>query len=89
MKLLIVIVAIFAGMTGLLYAATSQPIANGPSVLTTAVINSIAPSYAGQPVICSDCMSANAGKYNLCLSSGTGVGAWILISSATAITQCK
>ena len=82
------IVAVLLVLSGVLYAATKQPIANGPSVLTSAQINAVAPSYLGQPVVCSNCGAANAGKYNLCLSSGTGVGAWTILSSATAVTQC-
>lgn len=89
MKIAILIGSISIGFGGLLFAATSQPIANGPSVLTSAQINVATPSYAGLPVVCSNCGAANAGSYNFCLSSGTGVGAFILISSAAAVTQCK
>lgn len=88
-----IFVATFLGMSGLLFAATKQPIGNGPSVLTSAQINAATPAYAGQPVICSDCMNANAAKYNICISSAgrasTSVGAFVLISSATAITACR
>ncbi len=82
------LIAVILGLTGILYAATKQPIANGPSVLTAAQINAVAPGYLGQPVVCSNCGAANAGKYNLCLSTGTTTGAWIILSSATAVTQC-
>ncbi len=88
MKLFISLV-LFIGMSGLLFAATKQPIANGPSVLTLAQINSVSPRYAGQTVVCSDCQTANAGKYSLCLSTGTTAGAWIIVSSLTAITACR
>lgn len=77
------------GVLGMAYGA-SQPIASGPSVLTGAVIATIAPNYSGQLVVCSDCGAVNGGKGTICHSTGTARGAWIISgSSLTATTACK
>lgn len=61
-----------------------------PQTATSAAIGAITPSAAGQLVFCSNCGSFNGGtRGGLCISTGTGAGAFMAISSATAVSSCN
>ena len=49
---------------------------------TAAQINTLTPGAAGQLIYCSDCV-IGTGWDQICISSGTGNGAWVHISSKT------
>jgi len=61
----------------------------GLTPLTTTQISVLVPSQTGQIIDCSNCATFNGGLGGLCISSGTTVGSFIQISSATAVSVCK
>ena len=56
---------------------------------TAAQIYTLVPTTTGQLILVSNPQTFNQGTYGLCISSGIGTGAFIQISSASAITACK
>lgn len=60
-----------------------------PFVQTIAQISALTPSTTGQVIVISNPATFNAGTYGLCISSGILTGAWVQVSSATAISACK
>lgn len=60
-----------------------------PYSVTVAQVNASTPTAVGQLVFCSDCTNFNAVKGTVCMSTGTTTGAYIAISSATAVTNCR
>lgn len=60
----------------------------GMPVDTSANINLRVPRAKGQEIFCTDCQF-NLSRGTVCVSTGTGVGAYVAISSATATTACR
>jgi hypothetical protein len=50
--------------------------------LTQAQTTTTTPGIAGQLIFCSNCTSSN-----VCVSSGTGVGAWVAISTNSVLSK--
>jgi hypothetical protein len=89
-KLLILI----SGLLGFAGSAMALSFFGGPpiSVATLAQVASSTPTYVGQPVICSNCVSANGALGVLCISTeaANAQNAYIIAgSSLTAVTTCK
>lgn len=99
MKKLIIVGLMF--VSGALYAScvgpycyndtgAQVPTSTGPMGLnskTTAQLGTLIPSAAGQLVYCSDCGSS--GFHRVCVSSGTGPGAWIEVAAASGTVRCQ
>ncbi len=60
-----------------------------PLVTSTATLAGLTPNTTGQLVIVTGQASWNVGSPGVCISSGILPGAWIQVSSVTAVTQCK
>mgnify|MGYP001590969798 CR=1 FL=1 len=92
MKKLLLIGSFLVGFAG--SAMASFSIFGGPpiSVMTLTQVAASTPTYVGQPVICSNCVSVNGGLGTLCISTETATAqnAFIIAgSSLTATTACK
>jgi len=75
-----------ASIGGLQYNGNGQ----GLPVVSSTTVNTYAPPTVGIEVWCNTtCTNANGGKGQLCISTGTAAGAFIVLSSATAVTNCK
>lgn len=62
----------------------------GPIILSTAAVITFSPIAAGELIIVSSPQTFNVGSgFGLCLSTGTGVGAVIQVSSATTALICR
>jgi prenyltransferase beta subunit len=65
---------------------------NGPmglQSLSSTTINSTVPGTVGQVYWCNSCTTFNGAKGGMCASTGTAAGAFIAISSLTAVSPCK
>lgn len=60
-----------------------------PNSYTVSQIAALVPASVGQIIIVSNPTTFNAGGAGVCVSTGTAVGSFIQISSATAISVCK
>ena len=92
MKLKIAI--LIFGLVGFSEAAGYQPQNFGyvnisVSSMTASAISSLTPQGVGNLVVCTNCGAFNFGTSGLCMSTGTTVGSFIAISSATAVSVCK
>ncbi len=91
--MMIVLGSIFLWKVSL--AATNQPYNLGlvslsiSSMSATGVAALVPPNGLGSLVVCTNCGAFNAGVAGLCMSTGTLVGSYVAISSATAVTVCK
>lgn len=56
---------------------------------TVAQLQATTPRVAGQEVWCSNCNSINGGAGAICVSTGTTLYGYMIISSATATGSCK
>lgn len=72
-----------------IYSSYTDSNGAGMPNVTTAAINAQTPKAKGQEVFCTDCTAFNGGKGSLCVSTGTTVGSYMVISSGTAIAGCK
>ena len=59
-----------------------------PSI-TRANVLTLKPAYAGQMIFCTGCLDFNNQLGVPCVSTGTAIGGFIAISSATAVSVCK
>lgn len=91
MKRLFLAFGLLAGFAG---SAMALSIFGGPpiSVMTLTQVAASTPTYVGQPVVCSNCATANGGLGALCISTEatTAQNAFIFAaSSQTATATCK
>jgi len=91
MKKLIIIGSVF-GFSGTLWATFSIFGAPPISVMTLTQVAASTPTYVGQPVVCSNCISQNNGVGTICISTEatTAQNAFIVEGSSQATTTtCK
>lgn len=72
-------------IAGQVFNGTGQGL---PSLTKTQVLTAV-PSQTGAEIWCSNCTNFNNALGMLCLSSGTVAGAYMAVSSATAVTACQ
>ena len=78
---------------GYSWSLTSNPQAQAPMITlpigTSTYFSTLLPQTTGQMGFCTTCATFNGTKGGLCVSSGTTTGAWIQVSSATAVAACN
>lgn len=59
------------------------------SSAAAATVGTTTPQSVGNLIFCTNCTSFNVPAGGLCVSTGTGRGAYVGISSLTAVTACN